>query len=133
VDRKALPALDVSRPELDGAYEAPRTPVEEVLAEMWAGLLDMERVGIHDSFFELGGHSLLAVQSMALLQDLFGIDEPLIILFFENPTIAGLATALTESLPDHENTEKIAEKLRMVMNMSDDEVENLLAELDSDR
>lgn len=133
VDRKALPALDVSRPELDGAYEAPRTPVEEVLAEMWAGLLEMERVGIHDSFFELGGHSLLAVQSMALLQDLFGIDEPLIILFFENPTIAGLATALTESLPDSEDAEKIAEKLRMVMNMTDEEVENLLSELDNDR
>jgi endonuclease V-like protein UPF0215 family len=81
----------------------------------------------------LGGHSLLAVQSMALLQELFGIEEPLVILFFENPTVAGLATALTESLPDNENAEKIAEKLHMVMNMTDEEVENLLSEMDGDQ
>ena len=133
VNRKSLPDLDVSRPELDGAYEAPRTPVEEVLAEMWAGMLEIERVGIHDSFFELGGHSLLAVQSMALLQDLFGIEEPLVILFFENPTVAGLAAALTESLPNDENVEKVAEKLRLVINMSDEEVEAMLADLDNNR
>ncbi|MFZ6028860.1 MAG: amino acid adenylation domain-containing protein [Chloroflexota bacterium] len=129
LDRKALPALDVNRPALDGAYEAPRTPVEEVLAEMWAELLEIDRVGIHDSFFELGGHSLLAVQSMATLQDLFAIEEPLIILFFENPTVAGLAEVLTESLGG--DAETIAQKLRMVMEMSDEDVENMLLDLGS--
>ena len=56
LDRKALPALDHSRPELDDAYTAPRTPVEEILAKIWAEVLKLDQVGIHDNFFELGGH-----------------------------------------------------------------------------
>src|SRR5262249_24537574 len=64
IDRRALPA-----PEDDavvrGAYEAPRTPTEEVLAGIWRELLRLDRVGVHDNFFELGGHSLLATRVIA--------------------------------------------------------------------
>ncbi|MFA1627851.1 phosphopantetheine-binding protein, partial [Rhizobium mongolense] len=67
LDRKALPA-----PEDDAyarrAYEAPRGEIETALAEIWAELLGVERVGRHDNFFELGGHSLLAVQLMERLR-----------------------------------------------------------------
>src|SRR5262249_45295731 len=62
VDRKALPAPDNARPELEEAYVAPRTPVERGLADLWAEVLGLERVGVHDNFFELGVHSLLATQ-----------------------------------------------------------------------
>ncbi len=62
IDRKALPAPEQSRPELDDAYVAPRTPTEQTLADLWAGVLGLERVGVQDNFFELGGHSLLATQ-----------------------------------------------------------------------
>jgi acyl-coenzyme A synthetase/AMP-(fatty) acid ligase len=62
IDRKALPVPDQCRPELEEIYVAPRTPVEEMIAEIWAEVLKLDRVGVHDNFFDLGGHSLLATQ-----------------------------------------------------------------------
>src|SRR5262249_15934002 len=62
IDRAALPAPDGVRPELAAGYVAPRTTTEELLAGIWADVLGIDRVGVHDDFFELGGHSLLATQ-----------------------------------------------------------------------
>jgi hypothetical protein len=90
VDRNALPAPDERRPELDGAFVAPRTSVEVGLAEIWAAVLGFDQVGIHDDFFELGGHSLLATVVVSRARDAFGVDIALRTLF-ETPTIAGLA------------------------------------------
>ena len=56
VDRRALPAADRTRPELEKGFVAPRTPVEELLADIWAQVLNIEQVGIYDKFIELGGH-----------------------------------------------------------------------------
>jgi acyl-coenzyme A synthetase/AMP-(fatty) acid ligase/acyl carrier protein len=67
VDRKALPVPDGKRPESEGAFIAPRTPLEEEIARIFAAVLGMERVGIDDSFFDLGGHSLLAARLVAEL------------------------------------------------------------------
>ncbi|HEY7215938.1 MAG TPA: amino acid adenylation domain-containing protein, partial [Thermoanaerobaculia bacterium] len=88
VDRKALPA-----PEGRGfeeSYLAPRTPVEEVIAGIWAELLRVDRVGAADNFFELGGHSLLATQVRSRLRAAFGAEIPLRTLF-EAPALADLA------------------------------------------
>jgi len=90
VDRRALPAPEVDRPELEEAFVAPRTPAEEALAGIWEEVLGLERVGIHDDFFDLGGHSLLAMQVVARLYRHFGVELPLRTLF-EHPTVAGLA------------------------------------------
>ena len=62
VDRHALPApvYDRSRFEID--YIAPRTDMEQSLAEIWAAILGQKKVGIHDNFFEIGGDSILAIQ-----------------------------------------------------------------------
>lgn len=65
VDRRALPAPNSSRTELDKAFVAPRTTTEQVLADIWAQVLGLERVGINDNFFELGGDSILSTQIIA--------------------------------------------------------------------
>ena len=93
IDRRALRAPDRLRPELDRAFVAPRTPTEALLAEIWAQLLDIERVGIHDNFFDLGGHSLLATQLVSRARETFQVEIPLRRLF-EAPTVAGLAESI---------------------------------------
>jgi amino acid adenylation domain-containing protein/non-ribosomal peptide synthase protein (TIGR01720 family) len=65
VDRAALPAPDADRPDLGGAYVAPRTAEEELLARVWAQVLRVEKVGVFDNFFELGGDSILSIQIIA--------------------------------------------------------------------
>ncbi|HEV3048834.1 MAG TPA: amino acid adenylation domain-containing protein, partial [Longimicrobium sp.] len=93
LDRKALPAPDFAVDE--EAYVAPRTPVEEVLAGIWAGVLGVERIGVEDSFFERGGHSLLATRVVSQVREAFGVELPLRALF-EGPTVAELAARLEE-------------------------------------
>jgi SAM-dependent methyltransferase/acyl carrier protein len=96
VDRKALPAPGGARPELDGVYVAPRSPVEEALAGIWRDVLGLEQLGVHDDFFELGGHSLLATQVVSRLREVLKVDLPLRDLF-EARTVARLAELVAAS------------------------------------
>jgi amino acid adenylation domain-containing protein len=98
VDRKALPQPDQSR-AAQGAFVAPRTPVEDLLATIWADVLQVERVGIYDNFFELGGHSLLALRVVHRIEQVWGKKMALATLF-AGPTIAHLAQALLEARGD---------------------------------
>jgi len=93
VNRRILPAPEGNREELETAFIAPRTPVEEKLAEIWKKILGIERVGIYDSFFDLGGHSLKVTQLMFKVKDAFQVEVSLR-QFFEVPTIAGIADAI---------------------------------------
>ncbi|MFL5541337.1 MAG: phosphopantetheine-binding protein, partial [Longimicrobiaceae bacterium] len=77
-------------------YVAPRTPVEAQLATLWAELLHVGRVGVHDSFFELGGHSLLATQVMTRIRATLGATLPVRVLF-EARTVAELARRVDEA------------------------------------
>jgi amino acid adenylation domain-containing protein/non-ribosomal peptide synthase protein (TIGR01720 family) len=65
VDRKALPAPDGPRPELQDSFVAPRNEIEQILTRIWCEVLANERVGVHDNFFELGGDSILSIQIIA--------------------------------------------------------------------
>jgi amino acid adenylation domain-containing protein len=93
IDRQALPALDQARPPPFETFAAPRTPIEELLAGIWASVLTVESVGIHDNFFALGGHSLLAMRVISRLRKALQVDMPLRVLF-DAPTVAGLARHL---------------------------------------
>ncbi|WP_373271075.1 non-ribosomal peptide synthetase [Pseudomonas syringae] len=90
LDRKALPAPDAGS-IISREYQPPQGETETILAELWADVLNIERVGRHDHFFELGGHSLLAVSLMEKMREA-GIEADFKTLF-EQPTLAEYAAA----------------------------------------
>ena len=90
VDRQALPALAAARPTLGSVYEAPQTPVEEEVTQIWCDVLGLGRVGTADNFFELGGNSLQGTQVLSRLCAAFQVELSLRQLF-EGPTVGKLA------------------------------------------
>ncbi len=78
------------RPDLNTPYVAPQAGLETTLAEIWEGVLQVDRVGVHDNFFALGGHSLLAAQVASRIAGRVRADLPLREMF-QSPTIAELA------------------------------------------
>ena len=99
VDRRALPAPDWSHATVEVAYVPPRTPTEELVAAIWAQVLNVEPIGAFDNFFDRGGHSLLATQVISRLREAFQIDLPLRVLF-EHSTVAELAQAVEKALQE---------------------------------
>jgi amino acid adenylation domain-containing protein len=91
VARRKLPAPDYA--DAAAAYVAPRSPVEEVLARIWAEVLGVPQVGVHDDFFELGGHSLLATRLISRVRDALEVELPLK-LIFRSPSVEQLADAV---------------------------------------
>jgi FkbM family methyltransferase len=94
VDRKRLLASDHgARTKHDAGRARPRDPVEELLAELWAQVLQVDRVEAGEDFFTLGGHSLLATRLMAKVADAFGVELPLRAIF-DAPTVSALAARI---------------------------------------
>lgn len=91
IDRLALPAPDQKGATAEAEFVAPRTPVEEVLATIWAETLGRDRIGVNDDFFSLGGHSLLVAKIVARVSDALHVELPMRTLF-EASTVAALAT-----------------------------------------
>src|SRR6185437_5132920 len=107
--------------------EPPRTPLERDLAELWAGLLNVSAVGIHDNFFDLGGHSLLAVQLLSRVRQIYGVELSLEVVYSGEFTVSELAKAV-ELKEIEQSGGDYQELLRELEGLSDDEVRALLAE-----
>ena len=96
IDRRALPVPNRVRPALAYDYTEPRTAVESYLANLWAEVLNLEQVGIHDQFLHLGGHSLLATKIISRVAQNFGVKLPVRSLF-QTTTIAKLALLIART------------------------------------
>ncbi|MDF0668419.1 MAG: amino acid adenylation domain-containing protein [Nitrospira sp.] len=95
IDRKALPVPgDDQLSPRDGA---PGTATEEIMAGIWAEILGLKHIGVHENFFELGGHSLLATQVVSRVRSVFHIELPLRALF-DHPTVEEFAAAVDGSV-----------------------------------
>jgi len=110
----------------DSDRAAPRTDLESELASLWAGLLKVPSVGIHDNFFDLGGHSLLVVQMLARVRERYGVDLSFEIVYSGDFTVAELARAI-EIKRLEETGAQVEDLLREIESLSDEEVRALLA------
>ena len=91
LDRRALPAPEPTRPELQSAFVAPRSAAEEKLAAIWRKVLRLDAIGVHDNFFELGGDSILSILVVSQARKAgFSLTPKHL---FDHPTVAQLTLA----------------------------------------
>ena len=114
VDRRALVVPGEVVDEAAAQYQAPRTPIEEAVAEVWSAMLKVDRVSVHDNFFLLGGDSLLAMRAVVHLRKALDLEIPVRVLF-DSETLEDTALVIEEQL--------IAE----IADLSDDEAQTLLS------
>jgi amino acid adenylation domain-containing protein len=98
IDRLALPAPTRATPNAETGYEAPRTKLERLLAQLWREILFVEHIGRRDKFFEIGGDSLKAARFLNRLQEELG-EVVYIVALFDAPTVAELASYLQDHYP----------------------------------
>jgi acyl-coenzyme A synthetase/AMP-(fatty) acid ligase len=120
IDRRALPALDPAQFARDAVHVPPANEGEQLVAEIWAGLLGVPRVGRDDNFFHLGGHSLLATRVIARLRARTTLEVPLRALF-EHPTLAAFTGAVALMAGDAEMLNEVVRTVREVEAMTDAE------------
>jgi hypothetical protein len=125
--RQALRSATISPRSRPLSFAAPRDPLEEVLAGIWAEVLQVDRVGIHDHFFDAGGHSLMLTQALARLNEILGVRLSLQ-QAFQTPTVAQLAQALTEDPQERARLHEAAAVVLEVTKLSDEEVELALSQ-----
>ncbi|WP_018223630.1 non-ribosomal peptide synthetase [Salinispora pacifica] len=123
VDRSALPAVRWTDRRAERV--APRDALEKVLAGIWAEVLRVEGIGVHDDFFRLGGHSLLGAQALSRIGTALEMEVPIRVLF-EAPTIAALAGVLRATEPVAGQVDAVAALRHEVADLSDEELRALL-------
>jgi amino acid adenylation domain-containing protein len=127
VDRRALPPQNKSRHEVSGTFTAAITAIEKVLTKLWAEIIEIDEVGIHDDFSELGGDSLLAAQIVSEVNNIFSLEQPLKTLF-EAPTVAKLVEFVLMNEPQPGHSDKIANLLSKIDGMSSEDIGKALEE-----
>ncbi len=127
VDTRALEGAAASEPPNAALRRQPRTPLERVVTTAFEEALGQTALAATDDFFaDLGGHSLLATKAVARLRELLRVDLPLRWIF-EAPTAEALATRIQRDAQAGATAEQVAEVLLAVLDMSDDQVDRLLA------
>ena len=94
IDHRALPTVNFLATQSN--YVAPRTPTEEIIAQIWSQVLKVETIGMNENFFELGGHSLLATQVISRIRQTLSLELSLLLLF-EYPTIAQISEQISNT------------------------------------
>ncbi len=120
LDRRSLPEPGTARPDLADPYVAPRTPVEEELAAIWADVLRVDRVGVHDSFLELGGSSLLAARVINRVRQELAVQVEMQSLM-EAPTVEGQAMAVLRAQAARIGDDDLAQMLNEVEDAPSDD------------
>jgi amino acid adenylation domain-containing protein len=138
IDRSALPATTGSTGSTGstgatGTVLGPRTPVERILAGIWAEALGTEPVGVDQDFFELGGHSLLAIRVVSRVRAEFGVELSVADLLTGRLTVIDLAELVRARQVEHASEQELAELVAALAEMSDDQVSSRLAEFDEQR
>jgi len=124
VDRRALPEPGTGRQALDTTFVAPTTAFEQTLAGIWAEVLDLDRVGIHDRFLDLGGNSLLASRVFARIPAAFGV-EPSMRELLAASTVAEMAMVLLEHAAAKVDPETMGRLVAEAKTLSDGEARRL--------
>jgi len=116
-----------ARPEMDFEYVAPHTPMEKKLTSIWAEVLGLESVGLHDDFFALGGHSILATRILSRARETFQVEISLDVLFDGTFTVAKLAWEVAQCQAMQASPIVLADKLRELDSLSDEDVRAMLS------
>jgi hypothetical protein len=126
LDRKVLPTPDYTRPEISQPYQSARSEVEQNLAGIWAEVLCLDRVGIHDNFFDLGGHSIAASRVITRAAQTFQLELPVNVLF-DSPTVAEMAAVITAHQGKTLGGEELDRILTELESVSEKEAQRLVA------
>ena len=127
VDRSALPPPALVRPELDTPFVPPRNPIEETLAAIWADVLGLDRVGIHDKFLDIGGNSLLATQIISRVFNAFQVQVPLP-LFFSAATVAEMTALFDQHAGENPTGRELERILDELDSLTENEAQRLVDE-----
>ncbi|GLX93221.1 hypothetical protein GT755_03520 [Herbidospora sp. NEAU-GS84] len=104
------------------------TPTESAVAEIWTELLGQAPPSVDDDFFELGGQSLTMVQFLARVEEQFGVELPIDVLFASGFTVAEASKAIDQGRIAAVDDDELAALLKQLDGMSDDEINELLAD-----
>jgi amino acid adenylation domain-containing protein/non-ribosomal peptide synthase protein (TIGR01720 family) len=132
INRRALPAPEVSRPEIEQRYVAPRNDIEVALVELWQEVLGINPIGVSDNFFDLGGHSLKATSLLSKVRRIFRTELPLSVVF-EATTVEALACALVEHEAKPGQTAKIAHVLQRIKSIPSADLKEMISHAKAQR